>query len=237
MTTIDNFNLSYLQNNSSLTSLPSAAISSTPIFSNSFMGASPKMNFDSFSVGMPQLNQMPNIGQGFMPNIDFGKLLEYSMQQYNKQLELLKSFSLALDKPFTNTTNNAASLNDVDYNKSKASRLAREVRAGAKSSPTGYCARHVSNALENIGISAKRGDAYEMASNLSRNNDFKEVSISKDELSSLPEGCILVYPKGSAGYSAKYGHIEVTLGNGSAASDFVNKNVKYASDMRVFVPA
>ncbi len=233
MTSIDNlnnFNMSYLQNSTLLPGLSSAAIS-PPLFQNNITGSFPMENFDSFSLGAGQLG-------GFMPNIDFGKLLEYSMQKYNEQLALIQSLALSLGNfNNKNNVNNAPSLSGVTYNKDIAADLADAVKKSARGSSTGYCARSVSNALAKVGVSAERGDAYEMASNLAKNKNFKEVSISKNELANLPEGCILVYPKGSAGYSSSYGHIEVTLGDGSAASDYVNNNVKYSSDMRVFVPA
>ena len=94
---------------------------------------------------------------------------------------------------------------------------------------------YVRLALEKCGLgTGERGDGYEYAGILSRNKNFKEISTSGLDLSDLPAGCVLVYNRGTAGYSSKYGHVEITLGNGKAASDGVTTNIKQGA--RVFVP-
>ena len=76
-----------------------------------------------------------------------------------------------------------------------------------------------------------------MDTKLENNPNFKEIKVSSvDELKQLPAGCILVYERGAAGYSSKYGHIEVTLGDGTAGSDGQTRNLRYTQNMSVFVP-
>ena len=79
--------------------------------------------------------------------------------------------------------------------------------------------------------------AHMMDSELRKNNNFREIKVnSKEELRNLPAGCIVVYEAGAAGYNAKHGHIEVTLGNGTAASDGITRNMRYSNQMSVFIP-
>jgi hypothetical protein len=37
---------------------------------------------------------------------------------------------------------------------------------------------------------------------------------------SAPRGSVIVWPRGGCGYSSTHGHIEISLGNGTACSDF-----------------
>ena len=69
---------------------------------------------------------------------------------------------------------------------------------------------------------------------LVRNKNFKEVSAKNIDLSSLPAGCVLVYDRGVSGYSSQYGHTEITLGNGTAASGGITHNIRQGA--RVFMP-
>lgn len=135
-----------------------------------------------------------------------------------------------------NTSTKYRSLLDAGYDSRLGARLARDVASHAQSHSTGYCARYVSNALARLGLSSSRGDAWQLKYSLRKNPNFKEVDVASVDVKKLPAGCILVYDKGAANYSSKYGHVEVTLGNGKAASDFVNSNIKKSSNMSVFVP-
>ena len=81
------------------------------------------------------------------------------------------------------------------------------------------------------------GSAYQMGGVLAKNKDFQEITINNEnDLKKLPAGCIVVYDRGAAGYSSKHGHIEVTLGDGTACSDGRTYNMRYDQNMRVFVP-
>ena len=125
----------------------------------------------------------------------------------------------------------------LKYSSEKGQKLAQEIRSHAVGF-TGYCSRYVSNALSRSGLGNERAaSAHMMDTKLENNNNFKEIKInSQADLKKLPAGCIIVYEAGAARYNAKHGHIEVSLGNGTAASDGVTRNVRYSENMSVFVP-
>ena len=79
-----------------------------------------------------------------------------------------------------------------------------------------------------------RADGADYGNVLSLNKNFKEISANGLDLKSLPAGCILVYGRGQAGYSSKYGHVEITTGTGQAVSDGITNNIRPGA--RVFVP-
>ncbi len=135
-----------------------------------------------------------------------------------------------------NTSTKYRSLNDAGYNSQLANRLAQDIASHVCSGSTGYCAKYVSNSLERLGISGARGDAWQLKNSLRVNPHFKEIDVASVDVKKLPAGCILVYDRGAGGYSRKYGHVEITLGNGKAASDFINNNIVSTSNMTVFVP-
>ncbi len=150
------------------------------------------------------------------------------------------TFSLAETNIFgflnNNTTSKSFNTKTTlkDYDAGKAQKLAREI-ARIKTGFDGQCAAHVKDAIENAGLgSYQPGDAHELASILSKNKNFKEISTSGLDLETLPAGCILVYDKGVAGYSSKYGHTEITLGDGTAASGGITQNIRDGA--RVFIP-
>ncbi len=142
--------------------------------------------------------------------------------------------NFTISKIPTSTNQVSATLEDVGYDKTKGDRLAN-IASKNTVGFTKQCATYVKNAIQKSGLGAyEYGDAYECANILKRNKNFKEISTNGVNLSSLPAGCVLVYDKGVAGYSSKYGHIEITLGNGKAASDGVTNNIRQGA--RVFVP-
>ena len=67
------------------------------------------------------------------------------------------------------------------------------------------------------------------------NKNFKEINPNGVDLKKLPAGCVLVYGKGVAGYSKKYGHTEITTGNGKAVSDGVTQNL-HRKPTAIFMP-
>lgn len=126
---------------------------------------------------------------------------------------------------------------DVKYSSAKGQQLAQYMRAHAHGF-TGHCARAVRLGLQGTGLGTEgAASAWMMADKLRGNKNYKEIKVhSKEELQSLPAGCIIVYGAGAAGYNAKHGHIEVTLGDGTAASDGITRNQRYTENMSVFVP-
>ncbi len=257
---INSFNLSYFTDNIS-PELNNISSTDLPMFyDNNISGNSFNQNFDIFASGINGFTtQNPSFNFGFnsnftMPNlnIDFSQFNMNNIYGNNPNLaagidELYSNFTNSLDEMykkqleqfsslFSRFGNKTANLNNVTYNQQKAQQIASNVLANAGSHSQKRCAEFVSNALENAGLHFTRGHAYQMENNLRNSKDFKEVSITQDQLASLPAGCILVYPQGAAGYSSEYGHIEITLGDGRTASDFVNSNPKYSNQMKVFVP-
>ncbi len=134
------------------------------------------------------------------------------------------------------TTTTLAEVEKI-YNKEKGKKLAEETIDGLKYAQNGYCARAVKTGIEKAGLGAyTSGDADQMPSILSNNNNFKEVKIKSEDLDKLPAGCIICYAPGDCNYNRRYGHVETTDGNGNAISFFVNNNIKESDNVRVFVP-
>lgn len=127
-------------------------------------------------------------------------------------------------------------LETVNYNEDKAEKLTRAIASISRENGfRNRCAASVKRAIEAAGLGKyQSGHGYQLADILSRNTNFREIFASGLDLSKLPAGCILVYDRGVAGYSSRYGHTEITLGNGSAASDGITHNIKQGA--RVFVP-
>lgn len=130
----------------------------------------------------------------------------------------------------------------LKYNEDAGQDLAKYVARNSVGF-TGYCSRHVRKGLQSQGLCQKHtASAYQMggvlaeAKNKKGQKTFQEVSASSVDLKKLPAGCVLVYDKGAAGYSSAHGHIEVTLGDGTACSDGRTYNIRKAKNMRVFVP-
>lgn len=145
----------------------------------------------------------------------------------SKEVQKVKSATIK-------TETKSKTLKEAGYNAEKGALLAKNVANNAVGF-TNHCAKHVRVGLDKSGLgNGERGDGYEYADILTRNNNFKEVSTDNLKLSSLPAGCILVYDRGVAGYSSSFGHVEVTLGNGQAVSDGVTNKIRNGA--RVFVP-
>lgn len=101
---------------------------------------------------------------------------------------------------------------------------------------TGWCYRGVSTAVaQATGVQLTGGSAYMAADQLASNSKFKEISVSPDQLKSLPPGAIVVWGKTAA---SEHGHISVSLGNGQEASDHIQSqmtSLRGAQNYRVFV--
>ncbi len=134
-----------------------------------------------------------------------------------------------------NTKTNLPQLKSVGYSEEKGSRLAQE----ALSHATGFssnCGAYVRRALERAHLdNGKRtGSAADFGDVLLKQKNFKEISTAGLDLSSLPAGCVLVYGRGVSGYDSEHGHVEITLGDGRAASDGITNHIRKGA--RVFVP-
>lgn len=121
-----------------------------------------------------------------------------------------------------------------EYNSSAGEKLARYALSHSNGF-TGNCAKFVKKAIANTGLGAyKSGHAYQMPSILRNNPHFKEVSPSSVNVKELPAGCIIVFDRGMYDYSNKYGHVEITTGDGRGVSDGITKNLQQPS--AIFVP-
>lgn len=123
----------------------------------------------------------------------------------------------------------------LGYNASSGLRLARTAMSRAVGF-VGKCARYVKNAIASCGLGKYvSGNACDMISILRRNKNFREISPAGVDLKSLPAGCILVYGKGVSKYSRRYGHTEITTGNGKAVSDGITNNIR-SNVTAIFIP-
>ena len=136
---------------------------------------------------------------------------------------------------FTLTNKNKKGFSVSNYDASAGETLAKTALKNSKGF-SGYCATYVKKAIEKSGLGAyEQGDAYEMPKILRKNKKFKEISPSEVNVEDLPAGCILVYNKGVQGYSPKYGHTEITTGDGRAVSDGITNNL-HKTPSSIFVP-
>jgi len=189
-------------------------------------------NFFNYNKLVPNIqNPFSDIGHNLITQFNSNYDFSVSKNSYTKIGKLntsLKSY---------NTKSNLPQLAEINYNSQKANKLALTADKNALGGSIGYCAKYVKNAIKKSGLGAYEfGHAYAVADTLGRNNNFKEINVSGKDLKNLPAGCVIVYNKGDAGYNKSYGHVEITLGNGKAASDFVNRNIKSSDKARVFVP-
>lgn len=161
----------------------------------------------------------------------------YAMNELIKQQE--QASSNPADVDYSNTGKNCPDLKGVNYSAAKGQKLANYMRNHAIGF-TGHCSRYVANGLAATGLGHERtASAHMMDTPLSKNSNYKEINVSsQDELKNLPAGCIIVYEAGAAGYNKTHGHIEVSLGNGTNASDGITRNPRYVAGnrMHVFVP-
>ena len=140
-----------------------------------------------------------------------------------------------------NKNNNAVSFNSLQakglkYSSAKGQKLAKDM-ANHSDGFTGHCSRYVREGLQRTGLyNGHTASAYQMGGILAKNKNFQEVSPNSVNLKNLPAGCILVYDKNTKKYSNEHGHIEVTLGDGTACSDGRTRNIYSTNNMRIFVP-
>jgi hypothetical protein len=110
-----------------------------------------------------------------------------------------------------------------------------------KGSTNGQCVRGVNDTLAMIygEKNIKRvGSAYQEADVLAGDSRFKEIKgLSKDQLKSLPAGCIIIWSGNLAG-SGGHGHATITQGDGTEISDHRQDVIigGAGTTFRVFVP-
>lgn len=142
---------------------------------------------------------------------------------------------------FYNTKTDIKSLKDV-YNPDLGNKLANIAAKNASRTNTiGWCAKGTNDSIQLAGLASgetRVASAYQEADKLAKHKNFKEVSVSREDLKKLPAGCVIVWNKtGDASrLSGQHGHTTITLGNGKEASDHVQDLIMLDSEYRVFVP-
>ena len=142
---------------------------------------------------------------------------------------------------------NESTFSSGKYNAQKGKSLAQAGYSTIGSK--GYCLRGVNNTLMRVfGQRINRGSAYQAAEVLASNKGigahFREVQVSRRELSRLPAGAIVVWNNNARGGGSNvtragkvHGHISIALGNGMESSDHIsNQIVNRDAQFRVFLP-
>lgn len=124
---------------------------------------------------------------------------------------------------------------DSSYDEKKGKLLAQKAIQGYVGF-IGKCATYAKTAIQNSGLGKyKQGHAYQCVEILDKNPNFKRIDATGLNLDrDLPAGCVLIYPRGVAGYSKQYGHIEITDGKGHAYSDGKTNNIRQGAI--VYIP-
>jgi hypothetical protein len=105
---------------------------------------------------------------------------------------------------------------------------------GEMCSRGGHCYHGVKMALNSIGVNLAGSSAYMAADQLAGNSQFREVSVSCQQLPSLPRGAVVVW--GRQGNHPD-GHISIADGRGNEYSDKVRRQMtNYGQSYRVFIP-
>lgn len=217
-----------LSSNSSYMSSPFSSVSdifdSTASYSSSVSSNSGVEAYNPFSY-KPEVSGTSSSSSSTFDSNDYFS---------GKGAKSSKSSSVAVHSTF-NTNTNLPQLKSIGYNAKKGKKLAQE----AASHVTGFngaCGTKVREALERAGLAngKRTGSAADFGDVLLKQKNFKEVSANGMDLKSLPAGCILVYGRGVSNYNPKDGHVEITLGDGRAASDGLTNNIRPGA--RIFVP-
>lgn len=209
-------------------------------------GFTPPTNFSY----MPQLdNPFAYMGQlSFTPRFAMPQFFSPNLTSYSSTSTGNMFGFLSVTRPRTsspsssstsshsfNTNTNLPTLTSVGYNATKAQNLAAAASKECINRFDGKCARHVKNSIQNAGLGAYQpGHGYQMDTVLGKNKNFKQISAEGIDLKKLPAGCVLVYERGVSGYSSEYGHVEITLGDGTAVSGGRTRNIRPGA--KIFVP-
>lgn len=203
----------------------------TNIFSNTFAyNALPKVSaYNPFSTSIfnsfvpTNFASMSLMSLPIFPSFNFGKLTLSTPSYLSKGTSILGQ------------NQNASLWKKLGYSAKKGWELAKKAVSSVVGF-TGKCARYVKNAIAKAGLGKyEYGNACDMVSIMRRNKNFKEINPNGVDLKKLPAGCVLVYGKGVAGYSSKYGHTEITTGSGKAVSDGVTQNL-HRKPTAIFMP-
>jgi len=218
-----NFDFGYGMNN---WFTPTFSLNTNPFFNNSFF-------FSSYQF--PTFNFTPsiwNIAPVYSYTPTSTAKTEENTEVKEKAVEVKEK---AADKKEISLVVNKNQTTLSGYNACAGTKLAN-IALNNSVGWTGYCAKSVKNAICKADLgSYQYGHAYQMPSILRNNKNFKEIPVDTVNVKDLPAGCVLVYDKGSQGYSSKYGHTEITTGDGRAVSDGITKNL-YKKPSAIFMP-
>lgn len=225
----------FMSNSIMPTSLFTPTISGLGFMNNSmnlFNFAMPSFNFamPAFNFTMPSLQfNIPKIDTS---NMDFSSsVVDTFTRTTPAKSDTVKKSSNDKIKAYDGKLTGSLS----DYNAQKGAKLANTAQKGSAGRFTGHCARYVKTAISNAGLGAyKSGHGYQMTSVLAGNPNFKQISPDGVDVNKLPAGCVLVFNQGSQGYNPKYGHTEITKGDGTAVSDGVTHHIKKPD--AIFIP-
>ncbi len=168
------------------------------------------------------------------------------MQNYNNTLSELISGTVKQQVENTSTIQGIQSLTS-SANTVQASLDGYNAQAGQKiaqsaltvDGTTGWCLKGVNDSLQRIyGKRLSYNSAYqaipELQSGQGMGAYFREVSVSRDELSSLPAGAIVVWEPNAGN---EHGHISIALGDGRESSDHITSQMTGRdANFHVFIP-
>lgn len=102
---------------------------------------------------------------------------------------------------------------------------------------TGYCYQYVASAIHaKLPAFLSGGHAYMAADQLASSPYFQEVTVSSQQLASLPAGSVVVWSQGTS----ESGHISIADGRGNEISDHIAPQMRAhygGGSARVFVPS
>lgn len=216
----------------------------SPTFSCDFMPSFFDLNI--FSSGFNNWS-FPSFGNFNMPSLfDFGQTFNFNNAFSNNIWDNTEWNNTIFSAPTFNTYNsnigdcfnftnkNKAKFSMEEYNAQAGERLAKIALRRAPGRKEA-CAQYVREAVERAGLNACRAEsAYQLIDLYRKNKDFKEISAKSVDVNSLPAGCIIIFKKGSQGYSLKHGHVEITTGDGRGVSDGITTKLKKPD--AIFVP-
>lgn len=195
-----------------------------------------------FSV-LPMNNLFSPLSPDFT---DFSSYLDGSFASTLQLLMMSANMNAACQKALFNqhfnTDTNLPSLKQAKYSSEMGEKLANIACKNAERTGTiGRCYHGVKDSLKLAGLNHGEmtgGSAWQAADSLKNHKNFNKVGVQRDQLKSLPAGCIIVWDPFTdrKGKYHEHGHIAVTLGNGKEASDHVQNLLTSGDKYTVYVP-
>lgn len=172
-----------------------------------------------------------------MVNSLVGSVTSSGMLNWGAQGSNLQSWYASLSN--TGSSNAAPSGTVSGAGITQTDAMKRLAAAGQKSArennTSGKCLKGVNDAMESVGLGRASTNSACDADDIlaSRPDKFKEIKVSKDQLKSLPPGCIIIW----GDQDNKHGHATITQANGRETSDHEQSLIiKKTATFRVFIP-